>query len=177
MGIFSPDFASVDASIPIYEKGRYRVQVTKKKPVIKEVKDKKTGNIIEQAFMQYNLEMKGQYDDKGQLVTEGFDGRSVSPFKCFIHTEGGWQFSKPFLMAASGFDVKKEEQKANAELFQTHNWMINGAAGSPPENIEVGEGWELPVNRLVDVTLQKKVSEVDGTVYENQDYGNWAPVK
>ena len=32
MTIFSPDFTTVDASIPIYDKGRYRLLVTKKKP-------------------------------------------------------------------------------------------------------------------------------------------------
>ena len=38
MPIFEPDFSSVDAGFPIFDKGRYQVQVTKRTGFIKESK-------------------------------------------------------------------------------------------------------------------------------------------
>lgn len=175
--IFAPDFTSVDASIHIFDdKGLYRLLCTKVKPVIRESKDKK-GNTTINSFVQLNLEMKGRYDSDGKLITEGFAGRVVSPFKCYLHTEGGWKYSKGMIMALAGFNIKKEEQLANEKLFQGRDWTINGEPGDPPESITLGEAWNLLVDRLIDVNLSKKIDKTDdGKELENQDFSNMTPV-
>lgn len=177
MGIFTPDFASVDASIPVVE-GRFRVKVTKKTPFAGETKDDKTGNVTENAGVRYALECVGKFNEKGELITEDWMGKNLTPFKVWVHGEGGWKYSKPFLMAANGYTLK-EEQEANVELFQKGEWLFNGNKDTPTENIEIGASYETPVGKLLDVSLKKKVTKKEGTdeIYENQEFGSWAPVK
>ena len=176
--IFEPDFTTVDANIPIFEKGRYQVKITKKTPFMREAKHPDTGDVYVSSGVRYGLEMVGQYDEEGELETDKLKGKTVSPYSCYTRTEGGWKFCKPFLMAACGF-ARKEEDKANAELFQENSWIINGEVGQDADAFEeVGGGWDLPLDKLVDVTLSKEVQEgKDGETYENQDYGSWTPVE
>jgi len=177
MPLFTPDFSSVDASIPIYEKGRYRVKVTKRTGVIRTSKADKDGNTHTSAGVRYNLEMVGQFDREGNL-TDDLAGKVVSPFTGYVHTDKAWGMCKQFLMAACGFK-SNEEAKANAELFQVNDWTLDGEPGEAPENMILGDGWNLPLDRLVDVTLSKRTQKNDdtGDIYENQDYGSWAPVE
>jgi hypothetical protein len=180
MGMFSPDFASVEAGITIYE-GRARVKVTGKVPFAGETRDDKTGNVTENAGVRYKLELIGMFDDKGQLVTDDFQGKTVTPFKAWVHGEGGWKYSKPFLMAANGYTIK-EENEANLALFmgKQADWLFNGDKDTPPDNFEVGPGYDTPVGKILDVTLRnKKQPAKDGSdrIYENQEYGSWTPVK
>lgn len=177
MPIFSPDFTSVEASIPIYDKGRYRVKVTKKKGFSGESKDKQ-GNLRLNGGIQYNIEMVGKFDATGQLVTEDFMGRTVTPYKVWLHSDGGWQYGKPFLMAGAGYTLK-EEQEANEKFFQGGDWMFNGDKDTPPENMEIGKSYDTPVGKLLDVNLDRKVQKEEGTdrTFENQEFGSWAPVK
>ena len=183
--IFEVDFSAVESSIPVYEKGRYRVQVKSKTPFIKEGKErdkegKETGKIIIQSGMRYNLEMVGMIDDTGKLITKDYKGRAVSSYTIWGHTEGGWKYGKPFLMAANGYD-RKDEQKANEKFFQKHKWFVKGEVGDAAENIETGDGWDTPVGKVLDVTLDKDVQHGtgpnEGKVYENQDFNAWTPYK
>jgi len=180
--IFQPDFTTVSASFPIWEKARYRVKVTKKVPFVREAKDDETGKVTIQCGVRYHLEMAGVYDSQGELqeTQDGSSivGKPVSNYACYVHTADGWQFAKPFLMAASGYNVKNEEDLANKELFAANEWGITGEPGDDAEKIEAGKGWDKPVGRYVDVTLSKKVtkSKKDGKEYENQDYSGWTPL-
>lgn len=173
--LFTPDFTSVDASIPVYEKGRYRIQITGRKPFMRIKKDEK-GNETTIGGVRYSLEMFGRHDDD-EIVTEDLKGRQVSSYTVWLHTEGGWLFAKPFLMAACGYGLKEEEQ-ANEELFGEHDWSCNGEVDAKPNTFEMGEGWDLPVGQLVDVNLSIEVqSRRDGEEYENQDLRGWTPVE
>ena len=177
--VFTPDFASVDANIHIYEKGRFQVQVTKRTPFSRE---KTTdGNVSVLGGVRFGLEMVGQFDDDGDIQTDGLKGKVVSPYTVWLHTEGGWQFGKTFIMAACGYNVRRQEQEANENLFQGDDisWDCSGDVDAPPESFELGNGWDIPVGRRVDVTLSKSVTQSkDGeTTYENQEYGGWAPVE
>lgn len=176
MSIFTPDFTKVESSIPVFEKGRYRVKVTGKKAFAEEKKDNETQVIHIKSGVRYALEMVGMFGDDGDLITEDFAGRTVSPFSVYTHSEGGLRFAKPFLMAASGFSPR-DEQHANEHLFQANDWNFSGEPGMAAENFELGAGWDLPVDRLVDVTLKKKVTTTEDTTYENQEYSGWTPVE
>lgn len=181
MGIFSPDFGSVDAQIPIYEDGLYRVKVTKKTPFVKESKPDASGVVHESAGVRYALEMIGKFDEKGELITKDLMGRSVTPFSVFVHGEGGWKFSKGFLIAAGGYTLK-DEQKANLEMFngKADQWIFNGNKDTPTENIQHGPGYDIPLNKVLDVVLKKVIKKAeDGTdrMFENQEFKSWAPVK
>lgn len=174
--IFEPDFTSVEANIPIFEKGRYQVKIIKRTAFMREAKHPDTGDVYISCGVRYGLEMVGQYDDDGELQTDKIAGKTVTPYSCYTRTEGGWKFCKPFIMAACGFR-RKEERDANAKLFQKYSWIINGEVGQDADAFEeLGNGWDQLVDRLIDVTLSKEVVERDGEVYENQDYGSWAPV-
>ncbi len=176
MSIFTPDFTTVDAAIHIYEKARYRVKVTKKTPFAGESKDEK-GNVTPNGGVRYGLEMVGKFDADGELQTQDLMGKVVSPYKVWLHSSGGWQFAKPFLMASGGY-VLKDEKEANAEFFQKGDWTFQGDKDTPTENFEVGASYDIPVGKLLDVTLSKKVSKgKDDQDFENQEYGSWAPVK
>ena len=177
MPIFAPDFTKVEAGFPVYEKGRYRVKVTKKTPLIEESKPDAEGNTKIKAGVRYALEMGGQYDREGNL-DDTDAGKQVSSFTCWVHSDGGWKFSKPFLMAACGFAMKEEAQ-ANVDLFQAHSWELDGDVGANAETFVVGDGWDLPIDRFVDVTLKKSgtTNKETGEVYENQDFGSWGPVE
>lgn len=175
--IFTPDFATVDANIPIYE-GRARVQLTKRTPFAKESRPDDEGNVHTIAGVRYGLEMVGMFDDEGDLQTDELKGKVVSPVTVWCHSTGGWQFAKPFLMAACGFS-RKDEQRANEELFQNEDisWEFTGDADTPAESFEMGNGWDRLVGQLVDVTLSKSVTQgKDGESFENQEYAGWAPV-
>jgi hypothetical protein len=176
--ILTPDFTKVEAQIPIFEKGRYRVKVTKRTPFLRESKNEDSGVVHEIGGIRYALEMSGRYDEEGNLTKEDYAGRTVSPYTVWLHTDGGWKFGKPFLMAASGFRPK-DEQLANEKLFQANEWDFKGDVDADAETFTVGSGFDLPVDRYVDVNLWKSVSaSKDGSqTYENQEYGGWTPVE
>ncbi len=179
MSIFSPDFSSVDATIHIYEKARYRVKVTKVTPFAGESDDGK-GNVTPNGGMRYGLEMVGRFTQDGELVTDDLMGKVVTPYKVWLHSEGGWGFAKPFLMAGGGYALK-DEKIANAEFFQKGDWAFNGDKDTPTDNMEFGESYKIPVGKLLDVTLSKKITKSrkpgDDSEFENQEYSGWAPVK
>ena len=174
--VFTPDFASVEASIPIYEKGRYQLLITNRKPFAKQVE--KDGNISDQSGVRYALEMVGQFDDDGELDTEK-KGKQVSSNTVWLHTEKAFGMGKQFLMAACGY-ARNQEQEANADLFQGDDieWDHSGDYDAAPETFVLGNGWDIPVDKLVDVSMWKDVttSEDGNTTYENQKFGGWTPV-
>jgi len=175
MPIFTPDFSTVDANIPMFE-GRAQVQITKRTPFHKSGKVV-DGNVKTNAGVQYNLEIVGFYDDEGELDTAK-KGKTVSPYKVWLHTEGGWGFAKPFLMAAGGYR-RNEEAKANEKFFQKNDWNMQGELDADAETFEVGAGWDLIVGNVVDVTLKidRQPSKTDpDDIYENQEFSGWAPV-
>ena len=175
--IFEPDFSSVDANIPVFE-GRARIQVTKRTPFHREGRPDSDGNIKTSAGVRFGLEMVGMYDDDGELETDGYKGKTVSPYTVWLHTEGGWQFGKPFMMATCGYR-RNDEANANEKLFQKNDWAMEGELNADAETFTLGKGWDLPVGNLVDVSL--KISRTQSTsnpdeVYENQEFGGWTPV-
>jgi len=175
--IFEPDFSSVDANIPVFE-GRARVQITKRAGFHREGKADSDGNVKTSAGVRFNLELVGMFDDEGELQTDGYKGKTVSQYTVWLHTEGGWQFGKPFLMAACGFP-RKDEARANEELFQANEWGLEGELNADADTFSLGAGWELPVSQMVDVTLKidRQPSKTDpDEVYENQEFSGWTPV-
>lgn len=178
MPIFAPDFSAVDANIPIYEKGRYRVQINKRTPTMREKNDG-NGKVSTSVSVRYALEMVGAFDDEGNLLTGGLKGKTVQPYNCWVHSEGGWKMAKSFIMAACGYNVKKQEGEANVELFQKHSWRVQGEIDAAANTFELGDGWDLLVGRLVDVTLSVKADREDkaGDKIEEQDFGGWTPVE
>ena len=173
--IFTPEFSTVDANIPMFE-GRAQVQITKRTPFHKSGKVV-DGNVKTNDGVQVNLEIVGLYDDEGELDTAK-KGKTVSPYKVWLHTEGGWGFAKPFMMAAGGYR-RNEEAKANEKLFQKNDWTCVGELDAAAETFEVGSGWDLLVGKVVDVTLtiKRQPSKTDpDEVYENQEFSGWAPV-
>jgi hypothetical protein len=174
--IFTPDFSKVDANIPTFE-GRARVQVMKRTPFHKTGKIV-DGNVKTNAGVRFNLEMVGLYDDDGDLQTEDLKGKTVSPYTVWLHTEGGWQFGKPFMMAACGYR-RNQEAEANEKVFQASDWTCKGELDTAAETFEMGAGWDLPVGKLVDVTLKidRQPSQNDpDEVYENQEFSGWTPI-
>lgn len=186
MSVFDADFTKVEASIPIYPKARYRLKCTKKTPLIEERdrRDKDTGAAMKVILrgVRYAFEMFGRIDEDGNVQTkddEGVNlkGRAVSTYTVWTHSEGGLKFAKPFLMAAGGFP-KNKENEANSEFFQKHEWYIKGDTGADAANIQTGSGYDVPVGKLLDVSLDKSVTkdETSGKEYENQEFNAWSPV-
>lgn len=177
MGIFTPDFAGVESSIPVFDKMRALVKVTGMKPFFNEKTNEK-GEVKRNAGLQYNLEMVAERDAAtGNLITEDRKGRTVSSYKVYLHTEGGLKFAKPFLMAAMGFNPRKQEQEANVK-FQAGDWKFNGEPNAAPETFELGTSWNIPVDQTLEVTLNKKVDRQEGKEdFESQEFSNWMPVE
>lgn len=172
--IFQPDFSKVDAGFPVYDKGLYRVKVTKRTPFVREKKDE-TGTVTVVAGVRYALELVGKFDEKGKVKGDGLAGKSVSAMNVYIHTDGGMQFAKPFLMATAGYNPKKDEAEANEKLFQGGDWTFDGESDTAEENIKLGSSWDAPVDRIVDVFLSKKKAfSGEG---EEQEMSGWMPVK
>lgn len=176
MGIFTPDFSSVESSIPVFDKMRALVKVTGVKPFFNEKADG-NGKVKQNAGLQYNLELVAERDPAtGNLITEDRKGRTVSSYKVYTHTEGGWRYAKPFLMAAMGFNPRKQEQEANVE-FQKKDWKFAGEPNAAPETFDLGTGWQIPVDQTLEVTLTKKVDKVEGKDdFESQEFSGWMPL-
>jgi hypothetical protein len=184
MGIFTPDLAAVDAGFPLYEKGMYRVKVVSRTPFVEEKEDKqKPGTMKLSAGLHWKLEMYGMVGGDGEISSTDEAGReirgkAVSRNTFYLHNEGGWSFGKLFLMAALGFD-KNEENEFNA-IFQENReaFSFSGEPGDTAEALEenLGSGWNLPVDRFVDVYLKKDVRVHEGTTYEDQKFSAWQPV-
>lgn len=177
MGIFTPDFAGVESSIPVFDKMRALVKVTGLKPFFTEKVNEKN-EVKRSAGVQFNLEMVAERDaTTGKLITEDRKGRTVSSYKVYLHTEGGWKFAKPFLMAALGFNPRKQEQEANP-VFQSKDWTFNGEPNAAPETFTLGSGWQIPVDQTLEVTLTKKVDRQEGKEdFESQEFSGWMPVQ
>lgn len=175
--IFDVDFEKVDASFPMYE-GRHRIQVAAREAFHKESKADSEGNVNTTAGVKFKLEMVGLFDDKGELQMDGLKGKAITPYTVWLHTEGGLQFGKPFLMACGGFR-RNQNNEANEKLFQPHDWNIEGELNNPPETFSLDDGWDLQVGQLVDVSLSIKLkpNKADpDTPFENQEFAGWAPV-
>lgn len=162
---FTPDFSSVDASIPTYPKGRYQVKVTGHTPFARENRD---GKFI--SGVRYNLEMIGQYDSKGKLQRKGFEGRSVASNTLWTHTDRAFGINKQFLMAAAGFQ-RDEEEEANEKFFTKHDWDFAAEPGDEGDAVELGGGWDQPIDSIVDVNMDIDVYEGN----ENQSFSGWSP--
>lgn len=175
MGIFTPDFASVEASIPIFDKMRALVKVTGLKPFYTEKPDGK-GNVKTSAGVQFNLEMVAERDPQnGALITDDRKGRTVSPYKVYLHSEGGWKFAKPFIMAALGFNPRKQEGEANLKI-QSLDWTFHGEPNAAAETFNLGPAWKIPVDQTLEVFLTKEISKMDGKEdFESQSFNNWQP--
>ena len=176
MPLFTPDFPNVDANIPVYDKGRYQLKITKRKPFARETRPDAQGNTHISAGVQYNLEMVGMYDREGNLQTDGLAGKTVSPFRGYLHTDKAWGMFKQMLLAGAGYQAS-EEPKANEEFFSKHDWTFDGEPGMAEENFTVGEGFDQILDRLVDVSLDKDVQkdEETGKIRENQEFSSWTP--
>jgi len=175
--IFNVDFSAVDANIPTFE-GRAQLQITKRTPFHKTGKEVE-GVVKTNAGMRYGLEMIGIYNDEGELQTDGLKGKTVSPYTVWLHTEGGWQFGKPFIMAANGYR-RNQEKEANEKLFQKNDWNVVGELDAQPETFEVDKGWDLAVGKIVEVTLsiEKSPSLSDpDEIFESQEFAAWTPVE
>lgn len=183
MSIFTPDLAAVDAGFPIYEKGMYRVKITERTPFVAQKEDfANPGTLKITAGIHYKLEMYGRLvDDEVESTDENgreIRGKAVSRNTVYLHTQGGWSFSKLFIMASLGFDKNEENEfnefyKENKELFE-----FSGDPGDTPEQLEenIGQGWDAMIDRFVDVFLKKKVRIHEGTTYEDQEFAAWQPV-
>ncbi len=175
---FDADFTTVDAGFPVHETGRYRLKITKLTPFIRDSKPDDAGNVKTTYGVRYGLNIVGQLDeneDEETWMTEK-EGKPVSQYTVWLHSEGGWQFAKPFLLAATGFNVRKDEGEGNELLFQAHEWHIDGEEGDQPENIEYGNGFDLLVDRLVDVNIVKGEETYQGETRDTQDLKGWTPV-
>jgi len=176
---FNADFTAVDAGFPVHETGRYRLKITKTTPFIRESKPDSDGNTKISYGMNYATVLAGMFDPDAEeetLLTEGLEGKQVTQYPIWLHSEGGWKFGKSFLLAAAGFNVRREEGEGNEKLFQAHEWHVDGEVGSTAENIEYGNGFDLLVDRLVDVTLVKGEKEWQGEMQDEQDFKGWTPV-
>jgi len=182
MSVFTPDFAAVDAGFPIYDRGMYRVKITAREPAVWEKNDEH-GNVTIVSRVRYKLEMFGMLDDDGEVQTTDANGKeiigkSVQAMDVYLHTKDAWSFAKLFLMAAFGYS-KNEENEFN-EFFQENKdeFMFSGDAGDPDEtlNDNLGSAWDAPVDRMVDVFLQKTLETYQGEERENQKMSAWQPV-
>jgi hypothetical protein len=162
---FTPDLSKVRASIRIFDRGDYRLKITKSEPFINEAKTDDKGNEKQTAGCRYSLEMVGKLNARGEVEPE-FEGEAVTPNRCYVHSEGGWSMTKQFLMAALGYS-RDEEDKFDAEWAANADLKIEGE----PEEVEAGNSWEAPVGKLVDVTLNKRIYEGR----EQQDFNGWSP--
>ncbi len=178
MPIFTPDFTQVDAGFPVHPAGRYQVKITKRKPFVRLKKENDQGIRETSAGIRFSLEVVGQYDEEGELDTT-LAGKPASNNAVYLHSQGGWQFSKPFVMAAFGYS--KNEEDAFNEYFQENqeNFLFSGDPGDAEDNIEVGSAWDEMVDKLVNVTMTKStrvINEDTGETEDQQEYSSWAPV-
>jgi hypothetical protein len=174
--IFEPDFTKVDATIPTYEKGRYQVKVRKATPFVRTSTDRKTGEDKILVGVRIGFEMVGSFDPATDKLDKSISGKAVSNYTVWLHTEGGWQFAKPFLMAAAGYNVREQEDEANRKFFSKNKWHVSGDPGDDAP--EMGNGYSKILDRIVDVNLDISITEgAEGQVYKNQEFGGWTPVE
>ena len=175
--IFTPDFTKVDASFPIYDRGRYQVKCTKVTPFTRKGEPDEDGVVKVSAGVRYALEMVGKFDEDGELQREDLEGKMVEGLVISLHTDKGWNFGKPFLMAANGYNVKEQESEANEIFFPEQDWLFDGEPDMESEEIEIGDGWHTAVDKIVDVTLSIKHSVYQGEAQTRQKFANWSPVE
>ena len=169
---FDVDFGSVDGTIPTYPKARYQLKVTNGKPFVR--LNRKDEQI---AGVRYSFQMIGVYNPKGQL-DRADEGRSVSTYTVWVHTKGGWQFAKPFMIAGLGYTRQEEaacdEKWFTQDAFKAGDWSVNGEvdAADPPT---MGKGFEEIIGTILDVNLDIDVQETEDRTYENQEFSGWSP--
>ena len=175
--IFTPDFTKVDASFPLYERGRYQVKTMRATPFTRKGQPDAEGNVKVSAGVRYALEMVGKFDEDGELQREDLEGKMVEGMVIYLHTDKGWSMGKPFLMAANGYNVKEQESDANEDFFQVQDWTFDGEPDMDSEQIELGDGWHTAVDKILDVTLSTKTREYQGESRTDQKFAGWAPVE
>ena len=183
MGIFQADFATVDAGFPVYEKGMYRVKVSKRTPFVRESEDRKNpGTTKISAGVRYGLEMFGRLDEEsGEYIAtdengKEIRGKTVSAPSVYLHSEGARSFSKLFFMAILGFSLNEENEFNSWSQEHKDDFAFSGEAEDSTELLEenLGDGWDAPLDRFVNVYM-KKVPNMDGSGFD-QEFSAWQPV-
>jgi len=173
--IFEPDFTKVDANIPTYEKGRYQIKLEKATPFVYKGVNKQ-GQEENKVGVRYSPKMVGMFDPASGELDKSLAGKPMSQYTVWLHSEGGWQFAKPFLMAAAGYNPREQEDEANRKFFAKNKWYVKGDPGDTAP--EMGDGYSKILDRIVDVNLDISMTEgKEGQVYKNQEFKGWTPVE
>ena len=102
------------------------------------------------------------------VMSDGkYKGKKIF-FRCFQHTDGSRDMAKRFLVAAEGFNPQKqeEEEKYN-EAYASKDWGFDTDAKT------YGDGWEIPVGKLV--TADADIKEKDGNMNQNLNFKPYLP--
>lgn len=134
---FNPGDVSV--GIPVYDKGSYELEIGEPKSFYAQGKN-------------------GKADNHGvRFVCKIADGPQKGKkyiVNCYMHTPESQSFSKAFLMAALGFDPKKDGNEAKFnEKYQNENWRYD------PNTKTAGDMWHKVTNQRVIVDLDTEIDK------------------
>lgn len=137
---FNPN--DVTVGFEIFDKGAYELEIGEPKSFAATGKEGKPDN--------YGVRYMAK-------IVEGPKKGKKFMVNCYMHTEESQAFSKAFLMAALGFNPRKQEdEKAFNEKYANENWRFN------PDDKSAGDMWHKVKNQRVVVELDTGIGK-DGT--------------
>jgi len=148
---YEADPSKVTATFEVLEKGDYEFAFGEPKAFLR------TGDKGDNYGVRYPVKVaEGPFTGKRQIVT------------CYIHTDDALAFSKQTLMAALGFDVNSEGEKAFNAKYAGSDWSIDTDTGA------CGDVWREVIGKHAVATADVGANPKDGT--PTQQFKKWRKV-
>lgn len=151
---FTPNLSEIAAGIPILDKGEYEFSIGEVKGTIQNVMT--DGVPVATEVVRTSLKIESG---------ESFVGKNI-PHSFMPSNEYGAQFTKQFIMAANGFDLKQEaefnEQFADGDL-----WSLDS------ENGVLGDAWKSIQGKKIRANVTQYADKKDPSVIRNNF--KWLP--
>lgn len=151
MPIFQADPTQDVGGFPVYPKGEYLVQIGEPKAFFRKSKKE-----VETYGIAYPLTIVEAPDPQ-------YNGKKMSRFTAYQHTSGARDFAKGFLLAASGFSTKQEEDWNHQSKAAGLEWGFNTETG------ETADGWKTIMGNKVYVSISTRIDEETGKDSNNFD--------
>lgn len=152
---YEPDLTAVAANLELFSKYEYEF-------IIGEPKG------FERTNRKGQLSVGVRFPLSLAEETNGHKKGAKQLFSCYIHSEGGMQFSKRFVMSALGFGNKTADEQAFDSQYRGADWSVD------PDVSAVGDVWRLPAGRRIAASLDVGTDPETGD--PSQQFKGFRPV-
>lgn len=143
---YEVDPTEVSAILTVFEKGEVELLIGEPKSFEKKNED----GSVKNAGIRYPV-----------VAAEGPEKGSKSIYTVYIHTPDAVGFGKQFVMAALGYPLTKDGEKAFNAKYKGNDWSVT------PETNAVGDMWREPTGKRIIAVVDTQMGQ-DGVTQQQK---------